>query len=137
MNKYILFGLVIWLIGDLLIFAADDGFLVWTLASSGAVIEGTITGVNPNPQNSRSYSEFSYDWHGSKFSGHAIGALRRSVGQEIPVTIEPSNPAHYVVGNAQEDLHEMLVWAPIQSFAIATLITLAWRARRNKSIWVR
>ncbi len=85
----------------------------------------------------RSYSEFSYDWHGSKFSGHAIGALRRSVGQEIPVTIEPSNPAHYVVGNAQEDLHEMLVWAPIQSFAIATLITLAWRARRNKSIWVR
>jgi hypothetical protein len=128
--RYLSLWLILLLATFLLIFIADDGVVVWRLASSGVEVEGRVVSVNPSPENSRSYSEFSYSWHGENHVGRVGGAKGYVVGQVFRVTISQSDAAQYVVGNANQAFQNIILWGVIQSAFFSSVIVLLWWLRR-------
>ena len=128
--RYLLSWFALVLIVYALIFVADDGFKVWDLASSGITVDAKIINVNPIPENSRSYSEFTYSWNGVVHSGRIGGAKGHTVGELIRITISKTDSALYIPGDANKEIRDILLWGVVQSIFVSTLIILAWWLRQ-------
>jgi hypothetical protein len=128
--RYLSLCLVLLVTTFVLIFFANDGIAVWRLASSGVTVEGKVVRVNPSPENSRSYSEFSYSWHGENHVGRIGGAKGYVVGQVLRVTISQSDAKQYVVGNGSQAFQNIVLWGAIQSAFFSSVVVLLWWLRQ-------
>ena len=100
---------------------------VMQLATTGVVVQGNVTSLQPQPTTRRSFSTFGYRYDGKQYEGIAAGVSGYAVAGTVEVTVNPKKPSDYWVGNAHAEWSYVLLISLAQAiFGAAAIAVLMW-----------